>query len=152
MGNLADLKERMQKPPNLSADIPESLRDADELLTKYGRWAMWRDSRRKCGSAEGNYKAPANDDDRQPREQIMPMLDALDCQRALARVPAVQRVTLQILYIPLHVNGRQVPAEKQCRLLRLPPRLMQERHIPGLRMFANLLKVVHSASPTRSEQ
>lgn len=141
------------KPPlNLSADIPLSLRDADDLLMRYGRWAMYRKVRRSCGSAEGHYKAPANDDDRKPREQIMSQQEALDCQRALARVPDVERVALTILYIPQHVNGRLVPAVVQCRLLRLPPRLMQERHLRGLRMFDNLLKVIHSAPPPRSEK
>ncbi len=139
-------------PLNLSADIPPSLRDADDILTRYGRWAMHRDARRTCGSAEGAYKAPANDDDRKPREQLMPMLDALACQRALSRVPDVERTALTILYIPQHINGKLVPVEKQCRLLRLPPRLMQDRHIRGLRMFANLLMVIQSAPPTRSEQ
>lgn len=137
---------------NLSADIPPSLRNADDALTRYGRWAMYRTAKRACGSAEGNYKAPANDDDRKPREQLMQMQEALDCQRALARVPDVERVALTILYIPQHVNGRLVPAVVQCRLLRLPPRLMQERHLRGLRMFDNLLKVIHSAPPPRSEK
>lgn len=137
---------------NLAADIPPSLRDADELLTRYGRWAMYRAAKRKCGSAEGNFKAPPNDDDRKPREQLMSQQDALDCQRALARVPDVERVALTILYIPQHVNGRMVPAVVQCRLLRLPPRLMQDRHLRGLRMFDNLLRVIHSAPPPRSEK
>lgn len=140
------------QPLNLSADIPPSLRDADDLLARYGRWAMYRAPKRACGSAEGNYKAPANDDDRKPREQLMSQQDVLDCQRALAKVPDVERVALTILYIPQHINGRLVPAAVQCRLLRLPPRLMQERHLRGLRMFDNLLRVVQSAPPPRSEK
>ena len=138
-------------PRNLSADIPERLRDADELLTRYGRWAMYREARRRCGSAEGHYKPPPNDDDRKPREQIMNLQTAMDCQRALARVPDVERTALTILYIPQHFNGRLVPVEMQCRLLRLPPRLMQDRHLRGLTMFNNLLRVIQSCAPTRSE-
>lgn len=115
---------------NLSADIPAELREADELLTRYGRWACDRRHRRRCGSAEGRYRAPANDDDRQPRELLQPDFEALQCQRALARVPDLERVVLTVLYVP-----QRVPVELQLRLLRVPPRLCRERQLRGLRMF-----------------
>lgn len=119
---------------NIAADIPASLRDADETLTRYGRWAMARQTRRTCGSAEGRYKSAPNDDDRQPRENIMPQLDALAAQRALSRVPEMYRIVLAVLYIP-----QRLPPMAQFRILHIPPRLSQERHLVGLTIFKNNL-------------
>ena len=99
----------------------------------YGRWAMNRAKAQRCGSAEGRFRAPANDDDRQPREVMMPMLNALAAQRALARVPDLERKVLAILYVP-----NRLPAEAQLRMAMVPPRLSQERHLAGLRMFSNI--------------
>lgn len=126
---------------DISAPIPDALRDADELLTRYGRWAMLRHGRRRCGSAEGRYAIPPNDDDRTPREVIMPMLDALAVQRALSRVPDLQRIVLSVLYIP-----HRIPSHRQLQMLRIPPRLSRDRHITGLRMFANLHRVLTGVS------
>ena len=122
---------------NIAADIPPSLADADELLRRYGRWAMHRHRKHRCASAEGQYHAPPNDDDRQPREQLMLNVDALACQRALARVPNLQRLVLAILYVP-----NRLPAEAQLRMLRIPPRLSQERHLSGLRIFEHVHKLL----------
>jgi len=124
---------------NIAADIPASLADADELLRRYGRWAMQRHRKMRCASAEGQYHTPPNDDDRQPREQLMLNVDALACQRALARVPDRERVVLAVLYVP-----NRLPAEAQLRMLRIPPRLSQERHLAGLRIFESVHKVLTS--------
>lgn len=121
---------------NFAADIPLGLREADELLTRYGQWARDRMHRRRCGSAEGRYRAPANDDDRQPREVLQPDFEALRCQRALARVPELERVVLAVLYVP-----QRIPVEVRLRWLRIPPRLCRERHLRGLRMFHNRLSL-----------
>jgi len=126
---------------NLSADVPGHLAWADELLTRFGRWAMDRRRVHHCGSAEGKYKAPANDDDRKPREVLMPGFEAMEVQRVLSRVPEQQRVVLEVLYIP-----RRWTVVQQMRFLRIPPKLSRERHLSGLQMFANLRRVgVHSA-------
>ena len=95
-----------------------------------GCWACDRRHRRRCGSAERRYRAPANDDDRQPRELLQPDFEALQCQRALAWVPDLERVVLTVLYVP-----QRMPVELQLRLLRVPPRLCRERQLRGLRMF-----------------
>jgi len=125
---------------NIAADVPASLQDADDLLRRYGRWAMNRRRKMRCGSAEGDYDIPSNDDDRNPREQLLLNLDALDCQRALAKVPDLERVVLSILYVP-----QRIPAEAQLRILRIPPRLSQVRHITGLRMFSNIHRALTAA-------
>jgi hypothetical protein len=118
---------------NFTATIPQNLLEADERLTRYGRWAMDRARRRQCGSAEGRFRSPQNDDDRQPSEVLMHVDEALACQRALARVPELERKVLTILYVP-----QRLSVEVQLRLERMPPRLCQERHLRGLRMFANI--------------
>lgn len=126
----------MKKLEGFAADVPSSLKQADEVLEAYGRWAMDRYRRRQCGSAEGRFKAPPNDDDRDPREVIMPTPDAMRAHRALQRVADKERIVLHILYVP-----HRMKPEVQLRILRIPPRLCQERHLAGLRMFDNLFRV-----------
>ena len=121
---------------NLAAEIPLDLREADELLAKYGRWAKDRRRYERCGSAEGAYKAPPNDDDRQPKMLTLTLSEAMACQRALAGVPQAERIVLGVLYIP-----RKVPVEVQLRRLNVPPRLSRERHLSGLRMWWNRLRL-----------
>ena len=130
----------MQRLQGLTADIPADLAHADELLTAYGRWARDRMKLHRCGSAEGRYIPPPDetvDEDarREPRETLMPTPDALQVHRALIRVAEVEREILQILYVP-----QRMRIEQQLRLRRIPGRLCQERHLRGLRMFANLMK------------
>jgi len=119
-----------------AAIIPPSLADADEILTRYGRWAMDRAAIRKCGSAERDYRPAQNDDDRQPRQELPTTVEAMAAQRALQRVPDRERIVLSIIYIP-----RKLPIAAQLRIANIPARLCQERHISGLRMFNNLFKI-----------
>jgi hypothetical protein len=122
---------------SIAADIPPSLAAADEALTRFGRWAMHRHKKQRCASAEGHYSIPPNDDSRAPREVLLTDFDAMRVQRALSRVPDVQRIVLEVLYVP-----RRWPAEVQLRMLRIPPRLSQDRHLVGLRMFDNIHRVM----------
>lgn len=145
----------MAKVENYSADIPQSLRDADEVLSLYGRWAMDKPVRRTCGSAEGRYVIPPVDDDDQRRVPRQPGLNVeqrMAAQRALARVPDIYRVVLVALYVPQTVNGKVVHMKVVMRVLRIPERLMQERHIAGLRMFDNIYRILYTmrASETSS--
>ncbi len=120
---------------NLVQELPVDLREADERLTRYGRWAMDRLRRHTCGSAEGRYRSFQDDEDRAPREVLQHIDEALACQRALAKVPEQERKVLTILYVP-----QRLPIEAQLRMAHIPPRLCQERHLRGLRMFENLYK------------
>ena len=121
---------------NFAADIPESLVETHARLERYGRWAMDRHRRQRCGSAEGRYRSNQDDLDRQPTEVLLHVDEALACQRALARVPELERKVLTILYVP-----QRMSVEMQLRLAHIPARLCQERHLRGLRMFDNLTKV-----------
>ncbi len=120
---------------NLAALIPPNLQEADERLTRYGRWAKERLRRQRCGSAEGHYRSFQDDEDRAPREMLQHIDEALACQRALAKVPEQERKVLTILYV-----AHRLPIEAQLRLARIPPRLCQERHLRGLRMFENIFR------------
>jgi hypothetical protein len=115
---------------NLAADLPRHLWDADKILTRFGRWAMHRHHKRRCGSAEGHYRTPPNDDDRQPKELMLPPLDAMAVQRALSGVPERERIVLTVLYVP-----QRLPALAQLRILRIPPKLCAERHLAGIQIF-----------------
>jgi hypothetical protein len=128
---------------SFAADVPPWLSHADDVLTRYGRWAMDRSKSRRCGSAEGRYRSAPNDDDRQPRELLMMMVDALAAQRALSRVPELERRVLAILYVPT-----RLPFEARVRMERITPRVCQERHLAGLRIFDNLYRIaIHCAAP-----
>lgn len=131
------VEERAPMKINLVQELPLDLKDADERLTRYGRWAMDRQRRRSCGSAEGRYRSFQDDEDRAPREMLQHIDEALACQRALARVPELERRVLGILYVPT-----KLPVEVQLRLAFIPPRLCQERHLRGLRMFENIYKSI----------
>lgn len=120
----------------ITAEIPETLLYADELLKQYGRWARDRQRVNQCGSAEGRYKSPQDDEDRVPKEVLQHIDEVLMCQRALSRVPEQERHVLNILYIP-----KRMPVEMQLRISRITPRICRERHLAGLRMFNNLIKV-----------
>ena len=121
----------------IACDIPESLKDADQVLYRYGRWARDRKHFEHCGSAEWRYKIPPNDSDREPRELLVPTPDALIAHRALIRVPEPQRIVLQILYVP-----QRAPIQAQLRRKHIPARLCRERHLEGLRMFANIYAIL----------
>lgn len=114
----------------IAADVPEDLAEADDLLSKFGRWAMDRRRTHRCASAEGQYQAPPNDDDRVPREVMLPAADAALINRALQAVPDRERVVLHVLYIP----KRQPPA-MQLRLFKIKPEAARQRHADGLRHF-----------------
>jgi hypothetical protein len=116
----------------IAAEIPHDLRDADELLHRYGRWAMDRFKKQHCGSAEGKFRIPPNDDDREPREILLKPDDVVAVNRALLAVPERERKVLMILYVP-----KRLPAEAQLRIARIPPSLSGDRHRDGLRMFWN---------------
>lgn len=114
----------------LYADLPQELLEADDILRRYGRWAMDRQKLHRCGSAEGHYKAPANDDDRQPKESLMATADVEMVRAALIALPAVSRTVLLWLYVP-----DKEPVWAKMRRCKVPPRLMRERHLEGVREF-----------------
>lgn len=114
---------------NLTCEITDDLKDADKALEAYGRWAADRPQIRTCGSAEGKYKSPQDEIDRQPTTQHNPD-EMMACQRALAAVNEKERIVLTILYIP-----RKVPIQAQIRLYKLDQRVFPERHRSGLKQF-----------------
>jgi hypothetical protein len=126
----------MSRRHQIAADIPIELAEADELLRKYGRSVMDRYKKMHCASAEGRYSIPPNDDDREPREVLLPASDVSLVQRALASMPEIFRTVLQILYVP-----KRLPAEAQLRRLQIPPKLSAERHLEGLRLFVGRHRV-----------
>lgn len=125
---------------DIAAPIPPSLREADRLLHEYGQWAKDRPRLYGCGSIERNYvptKGEAFEIRREPRPVYLHIDVAMRCQRALTRVPEKERVVLTILYVP-----QRRPAIALMRMARIPPRLSQERHLDGLRMFNNIFGTI----------
>ncbi|RTL40550.1 MAG: hypothetical protein EKK53_15290 [Burkholderiales bacterium] len=137
----------MAKPKQqIYSDLPPELFDADDVMQLYGQWAMDRGEKRRCGSAEGNYRAGGEGAREARREPVVRKLstdDALRCQRALATVADAERVVLTILYVP-----QRLPAEAQLRLLRIPPQLSRVRHLAGLRTFWNWYRLLSGTVPS----
>lgn len=127
----------MSRRVDIWAAFPESLSDADEALTRYGRWAADRSRmNRRCASAEGQYRGEswqAVEHRRAPAPITMLPEEVTLCQRALVKVTENERIILNILYIP-----KRLPPEAQLRILRIPPQLCQIRHLAGLRQFDNM--------------
>lgn len=121
---------------SIAADIPAQLAWADDLLTRYGLWAIGSGrGTRTCGSAEGDYRPPAGEGDerRVPGPLRLTSAEAVAVSRALYAVPERERTVLAVLYVP-----RRQSAASQLRMLRIPPQLSRIRHEAGLRMFANV--------------
>jgi len=133
---------------DFAADIPADLREADDLLTRYGRWATTSGRGSKPATLDRMYIREADRKEsleayqrrraHVPGEPLMPTADALVVQRALAQVADHERIVLTVLYIP----HRRLPVQVQLRLLRIPPKLCRTRHLAGLRQFRNLHAVM----------
>lgn len=126
----------------IAADIPSDLAEADDLLMRFGRWAMDRQRFHHCGSAEGHYRAPPGDADREPREVLLPTADVVIVNRALLGVPDRERIILHVLYVP-----KRQSAQAQLRLMRVPPTLARDRHLRGLRFFWNGYRIQVANDP-----
>lgn len=125
-------------PDQLYADIPSELAATDALLTQYGRWATSASGRAgRCGSAERMYRGRNREASRIPLQPVPRTVDMLRVQRALARVPELERNVLIGLYVP----GR-------FRLLRgLPAFLMRGRHLAGLYALDAILNHEVTSAP-----
>lgn len=114
----------------LYADLPPELHEADDILVRYGRWARGGGgSGARCGSAEGMYRAPKDDEDRQPREPLMPPLEVERVKSALGKLPMMTLLIISWLYVD--VGGLQAKMRKHG----VQPRHMRERHLEGVRAF-----------------
>ncbi|MFZ1181656.1 MAG: hypothetical protein WAN92_09200 [Herbaspirillum sp.] len=133
-GNPLKVLERKQEMSmaRQRIEIPQDLKDADELLDKFGRWAQDRHRKQTCASAERLYKRPDNWGDEGKPEPLMPDFRAMDVHRALLRVPLRYRRILFAHYIP-----QRLPPEAQRRRMGIPGRVWDVDHVAGLRMFWN---------------
>lgn len=123
-------------PHDYAATLPRELHEADDVLTKYGRWAVARGGSRTCGSAEGQYRPEGGEALEARRTPSAPLTarQRVAAQRALARTPDPFRGVLAALYVPTRPIGLSM------RLLGIPPRLCQERHAVGLGIWWNLYR------------
>ena len=76
------------KRDNIDLSVtPPDLREAEALLIRYGLWAQDRYKKRRCASAEGQYRAPPTPGE-EPMPELMADFAAMDVQRALQVVPS----------------------------------------------------------------
>ena len=115
---------------DLNLAVPIELRQAEELLGKYGRWAQDRYKKQRCASAEGRYIPPPTRsvDCDEPLEPLMADWCARHVQLALQTVPMQWRRVLQSFYIP-----QRRPWQAMRRVM--GGRAWDEYKIAGLREF-----------------
>lgn len=119
---------------DLPMNIPPELRDADELLDKYGRWAQDRYQKQHCASIEHKYRPPAQPGDEAP-EPFIADFKAMDVQHALVVVPMQYRRVLQAWYIP-----QRLPPQAIRRQHRIKAKDWNASHLIGLRMFWSIYR------------
>lgn len=112
--------------------VPVELREAEEVLRKYGAWAQDRWHKQRCASAEGNYKHPPTRsvDCDEPMEPFIPDWSAMQVQQCLQVVPYQFRRVLFAFYIP----QREHPSGAR-RKMGLTNRDWHQGRIMGLRKF-----------------
>ena len=130
----------MRRLQSFTAEVPQELHATEELLARYGQWAKDKFVYRRCGSAEGAYRPPADQDD-DPRRTPRPAKSSIDeimrVHRALCSLPDRERIVLHILYVP-----RRQPVPALLRLANVPANVCRERHLLGLRMLKNRLHML----------
>lgn len=125
----------MGKIEVIEAVTDQALFDADLMLEQYGRWSMDRYKKQRCASAERNYKAPPNDDDRKPAIPVMPDFDAMRVHRAVINVPMPFRAVLTAYYVQT-----RIPTVAQKRSLGMSWNQFETARVSGVRMFINIYK------------
>jgi hypothetical protein len=129
-----------QRLPDIAADIPLDLVDADETLVSYGRWATTGGRGGRSPTVDRQFRPEMDRHEsyssfmdrctRPPREVMMPTRNAMIVQRTLARLPDRERIVLAALYVP-----RRIPAAQQLQILKIPPSHSRVLHLLGLRRF-----------------
>lgn len=128
-------RKQEQSMARQKMEIPQDLKQADELLDKFGRWAQDRYRKQRCASAEGLYKIPDIYRDYVPESLIADHI-AMDMHRALLLVPLRYRRILFAHYIP-----QRLPPDAQRRAMRIPQKLWDADLIAGIRMFWNCYRL-----------
>lgn len=114
----------------LYADLPQELHEADQILKRYGNWARPKLKYEHCGSAEGRYVPPPNDDDRTPKSEIMSRIELDKIRACLGTLPMMTLMIVNLLYA--NSTSR---IQSQMRKHKMQPHHMRERHIEGVRLF-----------------
>jgi hypothetical protein len=111
--------------------LPVELREAEELLIRYGKWAQDRYQKRRCASAEGHYRPPPmRGQEDEPLQPFMPDWSAMKVQHALVVVPMQYRRVLHAYYIP-----QRRPHHAVRRELKIAAGLWEQSRIEGIRRF-----------------
>jgi len=123
---------------DLNLTVPADLRQAEELLEKYGAWAQDRYRKRHCGSAESRYVPPPvlGAEREEPPAPFIPDWSAMNVHRALNEVPMAYRRVLHAFYIP-----QRLPHHAIRRQLKIAATTWTQTRIHGLRMFWNVYRL-----------
>lgn len=130
----------MTQLEDIAAPIPENLLRADELLTRYGRWARTKSRGYKPVTVERQFDAAMDSHEslaswqercsRVPRDVAMPVRIAVAVQNIVQKLPFHERIVLHALYVP-----KATPARVQLQIVGVSARNSRVLHISGLRRF-----------------
>jgi GNAT superfamily N-acetyltransferase len=93
-------------------------RETVDFLKNWARWAREGQKYNRCGSAEGAYRAPKNDDDRQINGAYrVDVRSAIKAERLIVLLPEVEGIILVEAYIHRsgYVADRDVYVRKALR-------------------------------------
>lgn len=123
---------------DLNLTVPVELRQAEELLEKYGAWAQDRYKKRRCASLEGKYvpPPPPTAEREEPLIPFIPDWSAMQVQRALQAVPMQFRRVLFAIYVP----QKEHPMAARRRY-RLKPDVWNFSRVEGIRQFWNVYRL-----------
>lgn len=123
---------------DLNLTVPVELRQAEELLEKYGAWAQDRYKKRRCASLEGKYVPPPQPaaEREEPLMPFIPDWSAMQVQRALQAVPMQFRRVLFAIYVP----QKEHPMAARRRY-RLKPDVWNFSRVEGIRQFWNVYRL-----------
>lgn len=129
---------------DINLNVPAELRDAEELLERYGRWAQDRYKKQRCASAEGKYVPPPTRsvDCDEPLQPLMADWSARQVQLALQVVPMQFRRVLFAIYVPQ--KEHPMAARRRYRLQR---DVWDRSRIEGLRQFWNIYRLRYLTKP-----
>lgn len=132
------------RPHQVDQIIPAELKEADELMHRYGQWAKRRFRIGFCGSMERRYRPErvADDEDRQPVTVLMAGWRAFEVQKIVQTLPLDHRMVLWAQY-DADDDGF---AQRHCHRKGIRRRDQWVKcQIEGLRMLANRLRGLRMA-------
>ena len=116
-----------------------SVEDVTAVLEAWSRWARSRGGGRRCGSAEGRYRAPAAVDAGDGTPVIYPDGVYITCEHAWRNMPEPYKTIIRMWHID------RMPDAVIARRVRIRPSDIERYHRCAVTLFGELFNVWHCA-------